>query len=325
MKKGILYLLIVFAGIAAMTSCNNKNVASASTSYWSDSCSWYKPKAAYDSTKIDVIYFVSTAVLSAKDSAGNVSWQSFLTDDDMPAINGEIAWVEANMFANDFNFSSPYYHQYTFDAITKLPADSFAVVYKKVVDDACEAFDYYFEHVNHGRPFVIAGFSQGAMITLDVVKHMNKEQLGKMIAAYSIGYRLSKEDLEHPNIVAANGETDTGVVVSFNSVQAKDATWAFVSEGAATAINPINWRTDATPASFTFEWGDDKINNVAKVDTNLNVIMVETDNPSYYQKWMEAATPFMEAGVSKNNLHHWDLLFYASRIHDNALKRAKQN
>lgn len=285
---------------------------------WTAEALWYKASQTYDEDRIDVLYFVSTEVLSATDSTGQVAWQSQLVPEDMVGINSELNWVESNMFCDDFNFYAPYYHQYTFDAVWQLDSVRFDSVYSRVVSEACEAFDSYMTHKNNGRPFILAGFSQGAMLTLDVLKHMTDQQYSQMIACYTMGYRLSAEDLGHPHIKAATGERDRGVVVSFNSVQTKDAIWSFVAKDAATCINPVNWRTDATPATFTF----DGTTNEVRVDPESNVLIVTTDNPPYYHAFYDKATFFKDANVGRDNLHHWDLLFYSRMIHDNALRRA---
>lgn len=289
------------------------------SSIWQDPDMWYQSANEYDTAKIDVFYFVSTEVLSATDSLGNVVWQSPLTPSDRTAMTGEIAWVEQNMFYDDYNLFAPYYHQFTFDAIWQLSESQFDSVYQSVAGEACQAFDDYMANENHGRPFVLAGFSQGAMLTLEVLRHMTDEQYSRMVACYTIGYRLTENDLVHPHIRAAEGENDHGVVVSFNSTLSEDAIWPFVSEAAATCINPVNWCTDATPAVFAF----DSTSNELHVDTAAHVLLVSTDCPSYYHAFYDVAPFFLQAGVSRDNLHHWDLLFYASRIHDNALCRAK--
>lgn len=285
---------------------------------WAEETMWYKAHEDYDANKIDVLYFVSTNVLSAKDSAGQVAWQSQLVAEDVTAIDAELNKVETAMFYDDFNFFAPYYHQYTFDAIWQLNAKSFDTVYNKVVREACDAFDYYMAHKNHGRPFILAGFSQGAMLILDVLKHMTDKQFSQMIACYMLGYRLTAQDLKHPHVKAATGETDRGVVISFNSTQTPEAIWPFVAQGAATCINPVNWRTDKTPATFTFRGTTNEVH----VDPQTNVLLVTTDNPSYYYSYYDKATFYENAHVSRDNLHHWDLLFYLDQIHDNALKRA---
>lgn len=317
------FILCLTVSVLALSSCRNgqsrpSDDQTTQSNPWDSDSLWYDSLNEYDTAKIDVLYFVSTEVLSAKDTAGQTLWQSLLVPEDLVNIDAEIKWVGKNMFYDDFNLLAPYYHQFTFDALRLLDHEQMADVYRKVADEACAAFDSYMSHSNHGRPFVLAGFSQGAMLTLDILKHMTEQQLSQMIACYTIGYRLSAEDLQHPNIQAATGERDRGVVISFNSTQTLEAIWSHVTAGAATCINPVNWCTDATPATFTFRG----TNNEVHVDTVSNVLLVKTDNPSYYHRYYDKAPFFLEVGVHPDNLHHWDLLFYGSMIHDNALKRA---
>lgn len=290
-------------------------------SVWAADSLWYHSVNSADTTKIDVLYFVSTDILSAKDSRGNVSWQSLLAPADVQAMTGEIDWVAKNMFYDDFTLTAPLYHQFSFDAISQLDSIAFGVVYANVRREACEAFDYYIAHQNNGRPFILAGFSQGAMLTLDILKHMTDNQFDRMIACYTLGYRVSADDLRHPHIKPAKGEADRGVVVSFNSVQTLDAIWPFVTNGAATCINPVNWTTGNTPATFTFAGTTNQVH----VDQQNNVLVVKTDKPSFFHDYYKGATFFLDAGVNPDNLHHWDLLFYSHIIHDNALKRANNS
>lgn len=302
-------LLVV---IACLVSCSRP------ASQWSDPGMWYEPLSAYDPDNVDVLYIASTDVLSAVDENGDVSWQTLLTDEDKAAIRGEIEWVESNMFSDGFNLSSPYYHQFTFDAISGLDSDEFDEVFGKVSEEVCEAFDYYMAHENNGREFIIAGFSQGAMLCLDLLRHMSDEEYSRMIACYSLGYRLSAEDLRHPHIKAATGAGDRGVVVSFNSTLTREAIWPFVSDGAAACINPVNWQTDTTQATFYFNGTCSTVS----IDPETQVLLVQPEDTGFVSDFYELAPFFLDAGVSRDNLHHWDLLFYPSLIHDNALLRA---
>lgn len=287
---------------------------------WANDSLWYQPSTNRDPGKVDVLYFVSTEVLSTKDSTGQVAWQSQLIPEDLNAMIHEVEWVEKNMFkGEDFNVWAPFYHQYTFDAIWQLDSLTMVEVTKDAISDACDAFDYYMEHANDGRPFILAGFSQGAVMAVNVLKHMTDEQYQRMIACYSLGCQVTAEDLRNPHIKAATGETDRGVVISFNSVQNTDAIWRHIAGNPATCINPVNWRTDETPATFTFK----STTNEVHVDQNRNVLVVKSDDPEFYYKYYDKATFFLDAGVSRDNLHHWDLQFYKDMIHDNALKRAK--
>lgn len=55
---------------------------------------------------------------------------------------------------------------------------------------------------------------------------------------------------QYPHLRMASGEDDTGVIVSFNSEAESVEDSLLIPSGVRSlAINPLNWRTDATPAS----------------------------------------------------------------------------
>ena len=268
----------------------------------------------------DMLYYISTEVAASRDSLGNISLQALITPQEKMYMDEEIAFVERTIAGNDFNFYAPYYHQYTFEAIgVKMSGDSarFAQVEENVKREAIEAFRYYMKNYNGGRDFILAGFSQGAQLSIEIVKAMREEELSKMAAAYIIGYRLTAEDLSHPNIKAAEDETSRGVCISFNSALSEKGIWEMTSGGAATCINPLNWHRDTTAAVLEYNGLKGKV----RVDTKNNVLMVEIDK-SPFHKWMEEHPLFGKAGMDKECLHHWDLLFYTESLKKNAAKRA---
>lgn len=303
--------------IFALALFVNLTLALHAESYWSKTEAWFPSIDSVCNDKVDVFYIVSTEVISAADKDGRKQYRSTLTPDDRKAFTGEMAYVRRHMFGSEFNYITPFYHQFTFEAIM-LPDSAYNAVFNDVSKEICDAFDYYMEHLNKGRRFIVAGFSQGAMLTLQLLRHMNDEQYERMVAAYSIGYRLSEADLQHRHINAANGCCDKQKTISFNTVMSNDAIWDLVGEGAATCINPVNWRTDATPASLIFQ-GDTL---TLCVDTVTNMIIAKSQTPDTYRKWMDNVPVFAQAGAKRDNLHHWDLLFYCDCIHRNAILRA---
>ena len=111
-----------------------------------------------------------------------------------------------------------------------LPADYHGVVVRAdsvigarfavAMEDVREAFRYYLEHFNGGRPFVLAGHSQGARCVLELLKEeMNDSLYGRLVAAYVVGYRITDGELEGARyVVPAADSLDTGVVICINSV-----------------------------------------------------------------------------------------------------------
>ena len=303
-------VILLFASYSSSSGSQEKNWS------WADSSSWYQSKDPVSPDKIDLLYIVSTDVVSATDSNGKKVYTAQLTADDRKALDAEFAYVEKNIAREDFNYTAPYYHQFTFDAIS-LPDSMFDALYGTVSKEVCTAFDYYMQHKNQGRKYALVGFSQGGMLVLDLLKHMTDDQYSRMVAAYVMGYRITADDTLCSHVIPATDEDTPGVTVSFNSVLNNGGIWPFVSEGAVTAINPVNWKTDPTPATFVYRGSE----HTAHMDTVTRHIIVDTDKADEYRAW-NSNPVFQSANVSPDCLHHWDLLFYTGLIHDNILKRA---
>lgn len=287
---------------------------------WADTAAWYTSHLADDTARVDVFYVVSTEVLAAADGG----WRSTLTPTDRAYMKAEMAYIDQTIFAGDslegdsFNFYAPYYHQFVFASL-HLPADSVDSLRRVVCAEVVEAFRYYLDHWNRGRRFILMGFSQGAMYLTDLLASLTPEEYSRFVAAYLMGYRLSADDLSRPRIRAAQGPRDVGVCVSFNSVFDTAAVWPLVSEGAATCINPFNWRTDETVAVDLFDGAPIMVH----VDKLHNVLVVDA-NPKSFHEWMVANPYLGEVGVSSDCLHHWDILFYNAALRQNVRVRSQR-
>lgn len=277
---------------------------------WADEMNWYQSGKTVNDSLVDVFYFVSTEVLDEKDESGRDLFLSLNTEEERKAILAEMDYAR-EMFGDSVNFFSPFYRQFTVSSM-KQTTEKWAAVRAEASKDAAEAFRYFLKHKNNGRPFILVGFSQGSMHLVDVLKEMDEDVYGRMIAAYCMGYRLSREELEYSYIKPAEDEEEHGVIVSFNSVSDTCAIWPLVTEGAAVCTNPLSYHTDAEPATLIFQ-GDTL--SVA-VEPTHNVLLVKGKHMDTYN--FPPLADFCKPG----NLHHWDLLFYRDAIHQNALHRA---
>ncbi len=160
--------------------------------------------------------------------------------------------LQEGLYAESCNIYAPYYRQaclsvYYLDDPDRGPYLSAAY------EDVREAFLWYLEHSNNGRPLIVAGYSQGADLALRLLEEFFDDSSLKqqLIAAYLIGWRVTQEDLDQfPHLRMAQGESDTGIIVSFNSEAPGVTGSIIVPEGGYTyGINPLNWKTDGTPAS----------------------------------------------------------------------------
>ena len=139
--------------------------------------------------------------------------------------------------------------------------------------DVEDAFEYYWDNYNDGRPVILAGFSQGADMCLRLMENCfdEEEKMDQLVACYAIGWRITADDLAaYPQLKMAQGEDDTGVIVSFNS-EAEDVTDSLmIPEGTKTfAINPLNWKTDSTPADKSLNLGACFTNYSGEIKTEI--------------------------------------------------------
>lgn len=156
----------------------------------------------------------------------------------------------AEYMAEDNNFYSPYYRHITLDSWATLNEDTITRRFMDVAFlDIKKAFNRFIEKYNDNRPFILAGFSQGGKSVVELLKDMDESTRQRMVAAYVLGYKITPEDVDtHPYIKAAGDSIDTGVVICYNSVSDVKYLKPVVSAPNVMCINPVNWKTDATPA-----------------------------------------------------------------------------
>ena len=195
----------------------------------------------------DVFYIISTETGDYVLPSGETCHYADTYGDSLRApLYGEMLGVDT-LVSGHLNYYSPYYRQCSLQSFM---SDSLTTARLPLaVGDVRRAFQYYLEHLNGGRPFILAGFSQGALIMLELLKEMDDRTFGRMIAAYALGVTITEK---HPRIVPATGADDTGVTICYNSVREATCTmrgW----ERSDVAINPVNWRTDSTSATLITE------------------------------------------------------------------------
>ena len=79
---------------------------------------------------------------------------------------------------------------------------------------------------------------------------MSDETYSQLAAAYVLGFMVTPEDTaQSRHLRPAMGETDTGVTICYNTVKDVKYVKPYLSQ-TCFAINPVNWRTDDTPATL---------------------------------------------------------------------------
>ena len=196
--------------------------------------------------------------------------------------------------------------------------------------DIFAALDYYFENYNNGRPFILASHSQGSgllKIVLEEYMALHPEYYENMIVAYALGFSFTKEDYEkYPHLKPATGEFDTGIVVAWNTEGPGATKDSFLILPNSILINPLNWKTDETPATVEENYG-----SLVKDDATQAFVMAEgcadaTIDLNRGALICTTQTDYISADCSMGDksLHGHDWDYYAENIRRNAIKRTKE-
>ena len=149
-----------------------------------------------------------------------------------------------------------------------------------------------------------------------------------MVAAYAIGYSITKEDLEtNPHFKFATGETDTGVIISWHAegpknVEANLPLPNLIIGKNGVAINPLNWKRDETYAVASMNLG-----SIVMDETGATTIR---DIDADAQLCLARGTVITNAKATPNEMadlagpqcyHQDDYSIFYNNIKDNVAKR----
>ena len=246
--KCIKYL--AFALLLAALSFCRASVQAAPAPDYEQAASWAYLETAEQAQKAADVFMVAPTVdMGASGSLNMDTADKKLRQKFTGSLN-----MERGLYDHAAACFAPYYRQAAFTAygLEEQAAEKyFALAYA----DVKTAFKHYLKNYNKGRPLLLAGFSQGADMALRLLKDKefakNKKLRRQLIAVYAVGWRLTEAELERfPALLPAKGELDTGVIIAFNTEAPYVTESLLVPKGVKTlSINPLNWRTDGTPAT----------------------------------------------------------------------------
>jgi len=273
--------------------------------------------------EVDLVYIYPTVAFNSKDG--------IISDlDNTYKKAAQSAYkLQGSAFSPYTNVFVPYYRQITLSKAFQTPTaeDYEKIMMNSVVRTDIYAFlDTYFTKYNNGRPFILAGHSQGSAIIKVILSDYMKahpEYLKRMVAAYPIGFGYTKDWLKaNKQVKFAKGETDTGVIISWNTEGPNATMDNFLLPDNTVAINPINWKRDETLATVEENKGslNSKTFKIEKgtADAKLNLkrgSVICTTNTHYTTK------DFDTYMFGDKSLHPEDYQIYYANIRENGLKR----
>ncbi len=286
--------------------------------------------------QIDVFFIHPTGYM------GGADWNSPLDPDSQTEENTN--WMLANQ-ASAFDgccaVYAPRYREASIFRYVSATPDLYEKSGALAYADVDRAFTYFLEHYSTGRPFIVAGHSQGTEHGLNLVRRRidGTPLADRLVAAYLIGGAITDKDVDALKTVhACTSPTDLHCIIH----------WATYGEGSMPVredtkdkllcVNPLTWTRDgglapaslhrgAVPSSGAFQikfWGRDKPQGMrfpplgapvrnwttAYCRTGFLFVQEQTDGR------------FGSTTFGNKNYHGLDYPLFAMDIRENAIARA---
>lgn len=239
------------------------------------------------------------------------------------------------VFADACNIFTPHYRQAGIE-ILDMPAEEAAPYIEIAYRDVYNAFKYYIEYLNEGRPFILAGHSQGSEQILNLMKRefTDGKYGNRFLGAYIIGYSVTKEDVEkHPQLRLAQSEDDLGSIVTYNT-SAKGLKLMKVVRPGAVCVNPLTMNTDAKYAgkkrnigSVLFDLGkhfkmEKRAFTGAYIDEEKGVVIIDSDA---LNELLHVKIGFLnEILLKRGTLHMLDIALFHRNLQASVRKRIEK-
>src|SRR5262245_58852216 len=222
---------------------------------------------------------------------GTASWNQALDDTATNQLTDTfVLRGQAAVFNSCCKIYAPRYRQATIFSFMDQTGSGTSAL-QLAYADVERAFDYYIEHYNQGRPFILAAHSQGS---LHVRKLLERRITGtplraRLVAAYPIGFGIDRDDLAKavPDVPVCESAEQIGCVVTWNAIGPKARKWTDTSK--SICVNPLTWRTDGAPAAASLNIG-----SVAYTGTFEGTL---ADVKGVPQDFIDAK-PILETGVA---------------------------
>ena len=202
------------------------------------------------------------------------------------------------------------------------------------IEDTRTAFAYFMKFFHTpGMPFILIGHSQGASDLYELLRSSPEiTPESGFAAAYLAGLPKKtaaevERDFAGRGIRLGTGADDTGVILTWNTV-AEDAGENIFTVPGGAVINPVNWKTDDTPADLSesqetaYYYVSEKEPAGTFKASRLDGIHAESERGALIVALPGDSEYDASAQMGEGIFHANDIFFFASFLRDNMVRRA---
>ena len=182
--------------------------------------------------------------------------------------------------------------------------------------DVAAAFDHFIARFNAGRPFIVAGHSQGARHAAVLLRERiaRTPLAARLVAAYPVGYGIGEQE---PGMPICRAAADTGCFVTWNAVGPQAANFGDADN---VCVNPLSWRSDGAAAPFEANTGAFSPDN--GLDLQPGVADARCTGGRLLVSEIRSDR-FGDRPLGRDNYHIYDYGLYYRNIRDNAVARVQ--
>lgn len=209
---------------------------------WLPSASDYRDRQA--EAEVDVFYVHPTAAFYGD------YWVASIEDNLLHrvAVDYGIMPQQASAFNGAGRVFAPRYRSVRMPIWTAEDQASMKQATALAYDDVKNAFAYYMQHWNNGRPLIIASHSQGTLHTIRLLREEfdGKPLAQQLVAAYLVGNTIADVPWFQQIPLCENAE-QTGCYATWNTLLEGGDPYHWVGEKGLERIdcvNPLSWKAD---------------------------------------------------------------------------------
>jgi hypothetical protein len=328
------FLLICFTGCAPQyakftshyrTNATNTSPDYSNLYYWaahpsktdpSDSIPLPLKKEYVADSSADVFFLYPTTFTDEKD----LRWNADIND---AALNAKTDYspilYQASAF-NAYRVFSPRYRQAHIRAYFTADTVAARAAFDTAYADIRTAFDYYLQHLNNGRPIIIASHSQGSTHAQRLLKEYfdNKPLQKQLVVAYIPGMYISPSLFMR--IKTCSDTQQTGCVCAWRTFK-NNFLPDFVLKEKETSLvnNPLSWTTGNGYAPNSL--------NEGSVLLNFNKVRKQVTGAQVHDGVLWIGRLHMPGGflVRRKNFHVGDINIFYLNIRTDVQRRVKSH